>query len=88
MRRLRLVVVRAPITYALDLLLSPEKRKPLVDRRIVFDGLISELLDALRMVNVACSDVVAFAFYSHTVTHMHSGHERRSLQILLASTSG
>jgi hypothetical protein len=54
-------VLKALITYALDLLL-PERRKPLVDRRIAFDDLVSELIGALRMANTAYSDVVAFAF--------------------------
>ena len=55
-------VLRALITYALDLLLPPERRKPLVERRIRFNDLASELIDAL-MANTPYSDVVAFAFW-------------------------
>jgi len=54
-------VVRALITYALDLLSSSE-RKPLVDRKITFDDLASELVDAL-MANTTHPDVVTFAFW-------------------------
>ena len=54
-------VVRALITYALDLLSSSE-RKPLVDRKITFDDLVSELIDAL-MANITHPDVVTFAFW-------------------------
>ena len=53
-------VVRALITYALDLLLPPERRKPLVGRRVRFDDLASELIDAL-MANTNYSDIVALA---------------------------
>jgi len=48
-------VARALITYALDLLSSP-KRKPLVNRKITFDNLASELIDAL-MANTTHPDV-------------------------------
>ena len=51
-------VVRALITYALDLLLPSERRKPLVGRRIGLDDLASELIDAL-MANTTYSDIVA-----------------------------
>ena len=56
-------VLRALITYALDLLLPPERRTPLVERRIKFDDLASELIDALTMGETPYSDVVAFAFW-------------------------
>jgi hypothetical protein len=55
-------VLRALITYALDLLLPPKRRKPLVNRRIGFDDLASELIDALTA-NTTYPDVVAFAFW-------------------------
>ena len=55
-------VLRALITYALDLVLPPERRKPLVNRRIWFEDLASELIDAL-MANTTYSDVVTFAFW-------------------------
>ena len=55
-------VLRALITYALDLLLPPDKRKPLVERKIRFDDLASELIDAL-MADTTPIDVVAFAFW-------------------------
>jgi len=55
-------VLRALIAYALDLVLPPERRTPLVDRKITFDNLVSELIDAL-MANTARPDTVAFAFW-------------------------
>ena len=55
-------VLRALITYALDLLLPPERRRPLVEREIEFDKLTSELVDALKA-NVTYTDVVAFGFW-------------------------
>jgi hypothetical protein len=55
-------VLRALITYALDRLLPP-KREPLVCRRIGFDDLVSELIDALRKTNTTYYDVVTFAFW-------------------------
>ena len=54
-------VLRALMTYALDLLLSPEKRKPLVEREIQFDELASELIDGL--VNTIDADVATFGFW-------------------------
>ena len=53
-------MVRALITYALDLILPPERSKPLASRRIEFDDLASELIEAL-MANTTHSDVVALA---------------------------
>jgi len=55
-------VLRALVTYALDLLLPPERRKPLVGRRFGFGDFTSELIDAL-MANTTYSDVIAFAFW-------------------------
>ena len=55
-------VLRALITYALDLLLPPKMRKPLVEREIEFDELASELIDAL-MADTTSTDVVAFGFW-------------------------
>jgi len=55
-------VLRALITYALDLLLPPERRKPLVSQRIEFDDLASELIGAL-ITNTAHPDAAAFAFW-------------------------
>ena len=55
-------VLGAPITYALDLLLPPERRKPLVEREIEFSELASELIDAL-VVDTSHADVVAFGFW-------------------------
>ena len=55
-------VLRALITYALDLLSPPERRWPLVERAIKFEELASELIDAL-MVNNPSPDVVAFGFW-------------------------
>ena len=55
-------VLRALITYALDLL-SPSKRKsPLVEREIKFDELASELIDRL-LTNNPSADVVVFGFW-------------------------
>ena len=54
-------VLRALITYALDLL-SPERWWPLVERDIEFDKLASELIDTLT-VNTTSTDVVAFGFW-------------------------
>jgi len=55
-------VLRALITYALDLLSPPERRCHLVERVIKFNELASELMDAL-MVNNPSPDVVAFGFW-------------------------
>ena len=54
-------VLRALITYALDLILPPERSKPLASRRIEFDDLASELIDALMAVNTPHPDAVALA---------------------------
>ena len=54
-------VLRALMTYALDLLPSPERKKPLVEREIQFDELASELVDGL--VNTVHADVVTFGFW-------------------------
>ena len=55
-------VLRALITYALDLLSPSERRWPLVEREIKFEGLASELIDRL-MTNNPSADVVAFGFW-------------------------
>jgi hypothetical protein len=55
-------VLRALITYALDLLLPPGRWKPLVEREIEFGKLASELIDTL-MITDANTDVAAFAFW-------------------------
>jgi len=55
-------VLRALITYCMDLLSPPERRWPLVEREIEFDELASELIDTL-VVNVTSTDVVAFGFW-------------------------
>ena len=55
-------VLRALITYTLDLLLPPSTRRPLVGREIGFDQLASELIDALRA-DATSPDVVAFGFW-------------------------
>jgi len=55
-------VLRALITYALDLLSSSPERKPLVDRKITLNNLASELIDAL-LANTTHPDIVAFAFW-------------------------
>ena len=54
-------VLGALITYALDLLLPPERWKPLVEREIEFEKLASELIDTL-MINTDAG-VAAFAFW-------------------------
>ena len=54
-------VLRALITYALDLL-SPTRRWPLVEREIKFGELASELIDAL-MVDATSTDVAEFGFW-------------------------
>jgi len=56
------LVLRALITYALDLLSPPERRWPLVEREIKFDELASELINSL-MANNPSADVVAFGFW-------------------------
>ena len=55
-------VLRALITYALDLLLPIKRRKPLVEREIEFNKLTSELIDVLK-VDTTSPDVVAFGFW-------------------------
>jgi hypothetical protein len=55
-------VLRALMMYALDLLLPHGGRGPLVDRKIAFNDLVSELVGALKA-NTAHSDVVAFGFW-------------------------
>ena len=54
-------VLGSMITYALDLLLPPERWKPLVEREIEFGKLASELIDTL-MINTDAG-VAAFAFW-------------------------
>ena len=56
------LVLRALITYALDLLLPPKMRKSLVEREIEFEKLVSELIDAL-MVDTTSPDAVAFGLW-------------------------
>ena len=55
-------VLRALITYALDLLSPPERRWPLVEREIDFEDLASELVDTLT-INTTSIDVVAFGLW-------------------------
>ena len=55
-------VLRALITYVLDLLLPPERRKPLVEREIEFGELASELIDTL-MIKTVDIDVATFGFW-------------------------
>ena len=55
-------VLRALTTYALDLLLLPERRRPLVEREIEFNMLASELIDAL-VANTTDIDAVMFGFW-------------------------
>jgi hypothetical protein len=55
-------VLRALITFALDLLLPPERREPLVERVIRFDELASELVNTL-MINTTSTDAVSFGFW-------------------------
>jgi len=55
-------VLRALITYCLDLLSPPGRKRPLVEREIEFDELASELIDAL-VINATYTDVVAFGFW-------------------------
>ena len=55
-------VVRALITYALDLLSPDQRRRALVEREIGFDELASELIDVLT-INNPSPDVVAFGFW-------------------------
>jgi hypothetical protein len=57
-----MAVLRALIMYALDLLLPRGRRRPLVDRKIAFNDLASELVGALKA-NTDHSDVVAFGFW-------------------------
>ncbi|KAF9793273.1 hypothetical protein BJ322DRAFT_115106 [Thelephora terrestris] len=56
-------VLRALITYALDLLLPQERRRPLVEREIEFDGLAWELIDALIANVNHDTDVAMFGFW-------------------------
>ena len=56
-------VLRVLITYALDLLLPPERRKPLVERDIGFKDLASELVTTLKIPDVTRLDVAWFAFW-------------------------
>ena len=55
-------VLRALITYALDLLSPPGRGWPLVKREIKFEDLASELVDTL-IVNTTSTDVVVFGFW-------------------------
>ena len=55
-------VLRALITYALDLLSPAGRGWPLVEREIEFEDLASELVDTL-IVNTTSTDVVAFGFW-------------------------
>ena len=55
-------VLRALITYALDLLLPHTRKKPLVEREIKFNELASELIDEL-IINTTPIDVVVFVFW-------------------------
>ena len=55
-------VLRALITYALDLLSYTERKKPLVERKVGFDELALELIDTL-MVSAAPAEVVVFGFW-------------------------
>ena len=55
-------VLRALINYALDLLLPPTRRKPLVNREVEFEKLALELIDTL-MVTTTYAEVVAFGFW-------------------------
>jgi len=55
-------VLRALITYALDLLLLPARRKPLVEREIEFGKLASELIDTLTTTDIN-TNVIVFAFW-------------------------
>ena len=54
-------VLRALITYALDLLL-PGRRRPLVEREIDFGDLASELVNVM-MVNTTSTEAVTFGFW-------------------------
>ena len=54
-------VLRALITYALDRILSFERRRPLVERRIKFRDLALELIDAIDMTNAG--DYAGFGFW-------------------------
>ena len=56
-------VLRALITYALDLLSPPERRKPLVDRKIKFGELALELIDTLMVPMAPAAEVVVFGFW-------------------------
>ena len=56
------VVLRALINYALDLLLPPARRKPLVEREIKFEKLVSELIDTLKATTNHL-EVVEFGFW-------------------------
>ena len=55
-------VLGALITYALDLILPPERSEPLVDRKIALGDLASELIDTL-VANTTRLDVVTFVFW-------------------------
>ena len=55
-------VLRALITYALDLLSPPGRSWPLVEREIGFGELASELLETL-IANTTSTDVVVFGFW-------------------------
>jgi len=55
-------VLRALITYCLDLLSPPERRWPLVEREIDFDELASELIDVL-LVNTTSTGAIVFGFW-------------------------
>ena len=55
-------VLRAMINYALDLVLPPARRKPLVEREIEFEELASELIDTL-ITTTGHPEVVAFGFW-------------------------
>ena len=56
-------VLRVLITYALDLLLPPERREQLVEREIGFEDLASELVTTLKIPDVTRTEVAWFAFW-------------------------
>ena len=85
-------VLRTLITYILDLLLPPEKRKPLVERKVEFLELASELIDVLKA-NANATDVITFGLW--LIYHVpYAFTSRKSILVdivriwTLATTSG
>ena len=79
-------VLGALITYALDLLLPPERWKPLVEREIEFGKLASELIDTLMINTTAVTPKSPRSRSgSYIAFHTHSSRGTRCSRTSLTS---